>query len=324
MSLGEEPAACPEEWTDVVAFPSICATFGLLAAASLAFAVITTCRYNTVSLWSTNMHSDIISNTPWIAYFVAVAVRSTFIALQYAFQPGDTAAVVFDALAIVSRGFVVFALTFALHHQRKFRSSPEDQLITNSREASDAQLTLSAAVGGYVSNPSTQKPLARRLRSLKRYFGILELIYLCIFVAYLAAAVLVLCIENSVTETLFLMIYCLQQIPALILVVSIIRQKKAGTGKEGSGLNPSLRSKVFLTIAALCALVDELPITGWGRLLPDDCVFYIASWNDLVHLVYGLSLVFFFLFLRSEYLRNVEQCIWKTVSRMQDRFDFDE
>lgn len=38
-----------------------------------------------------------------------------------------------------------------------------------------------------------------------------------------------------------------------------------------------------------------------------------------MHAIYGLSLVFFFLFLRSEYLRNVEQCIWNTVTSMQVR-----
>lgn len=328
MSIGEPPPACPESLTDVIAFPSICFTFGAVAVVAFFFACLTVFKYNTVSLWSKDVHSDIISNTPWVAYFLAVTLRSAFICVQYAFEQSNSVAVVFNALALLARGLVVFCLTFALHHQYKFRTSPESRPITTSdpyaKEDRDAKMTLSATVGGYVSSANTKKPFLRRFRSLKRYFGILELIFVVFLAVYLCLGITVLFVENNFTETAYLTMYCLQQIPAIVLVVLILMKKKSTTGVQERGLTPSLRSKVFLAIAGACALIDELPITGWGRILPDNCVFYVASWDDLTHSIYGLSLVFFFLFLRSEYLRNVEQCIWKTVTSMQDRLSFED
>lgn len=43
---------------------------------------------------------------------------------------------------------------------------------------------------------------------------------------------------------------------------------------------------------------------------------------DIVYTVYIVSLLFLFLFVRSEYHRNMEECIWSAVSQIQDTFDF--
>ena len=119
-------------------------------------------------------------------------------------------------------------------------------------------MTLSASVGGYVSNTVTKKPLMRRFQALKRYLGILELIYTCFLFCYVCFGILVLLyvpmlrwtairrltpgtsIENTLTETIFLMVYCLQQIPAIILVVLILMQRKSATSGRSRGLKPSL------------------------------------------------------------------------------------
>ena len=54
----------------------------------------------------------------------------------------------------------------------------------------------------------------------------------------------------------------------------------------------------------------------------EKCIFNGFSLMDLMEFLYGLSLLCFFLFLRGEYLRNMEECIWKTVNQIQDTFDF--
>jgi hypothetical protein len=51
-------------------------------------------------------------------------------------------------------------------------------------------------------------------------------------------------------------------------------------------------------------------------------VFWVASGVDLVHLLYVIGLVLYFFFLRSEYHRNMEECIWRTVKTFQRGFDF--
>lgn len=49
------------------------------------------------------------------------------------------------------------------------------------------------------------------------------------------------------------------------------------------------------------------------------CVVHALSYIDILSIVNFFALVLFFLFLRSEYLRNMEECIWTTVSQIQVR-----
>jgi len=85
---------------------------------------------------------------------------------------------------------------------------------------------------------------------------------------------------------------------------------------------PTKKSKIYLIGAAIVNVAGDIPLNIWSSILPDVCIFGIASAVDLVHLCYLCSLILFFLFLRSEYLRNMEECIWTTVSQIQDTFDF--
>jgi len=98
---------------------------------------------------------------------------------------------------------------------------------------------------------------------------------------------------------------------------------------------PTTRSRVLLIIAAILYFVNDLPASVWSKFyeygtcamlrtlimlianswqLAPGCVFVVGSIVDLVHLLYLVSQIFFFLFLRSEYLRNAEECVWETVS----------
>jgi len=120
---------------------------------------------------------------------------------------------------------------------------------------------------------------------------------------------------HDIFNWLFLSSYVLQRIPIIILVLLIITTRSTNDG-------PTTQSKIFLGLAAGFNLVNDLPLTMWARFLPETCIFVIASYVDLIHLLYLFSLIFFFLFLRSEYLRNMEECIWDTVSQIQDTFDF--
>jgi len=65
-----------------------------------------------------------------------------------------------------------------------------------------------------------------------------------------------------------------------------------------------------------------MPPSIFALYLPYVCTFYIASATDLLILVSSLSVVFYFFFLRAEFERNKEECIWTTVSQIQDTFDF--
>ena len=115
----------------------------------------------------------------------------------------------------------------------------------------------------------------------------------------------------------------LQRIPIVVLVILICVQ----THKDG----PTPKSKVYLAIGAFFNLPNDLPLNVWAQVIPgmplvathllDDCLGWFSA-VDLMHFSYFVSLIFFFLFLRSEYHRNMEECIWTTVSQIQDTFDF--
>jgi len=124
--------------------------------------------------------------------------------------------------------------------------------------------------------------------------------------------------DSYLYELLFFAAFGLQRVPVIILVVMIVLVQK--NTPEG----PSKHSKFYLIIAGILNTAGYVPLEVWSAIfgIGRDCVFVVASWVDLIHLVYFTSLIFFFLFLRSEYLRNMEECIWETVTHIQGTFDF--
>ncbi len=72
----------------------------------------------------------------------------------------------------------------------------------------------------------------------------------------------------------------------------------------------------------MLSVSGDVPLSVWALAFGTNCVFYIASGVDLVHLLYVAGLVLYFFFLRSEYLRNMEQCVWSAVKKFQRNFDF--
>eukprot|EP01132_Coremiostelium_polycephalum_P006252 gene6252-7785_t len=113
--------------------------------------------------------------------------------------------------------------------------------------------------------------------------------------------------------------FVLQHIPILILVFMIAFSLPR---IQGGGEGPTKRSRAFLLLAAIFNLSNYLPLFIWAQYLPGGCPMYIMSYVDLIQIFDFASLLFFFLFLRSEYVRNVEECIWTAVSQIQDTFDF--
>jgi len=113
-------------------------------------------------------------------------------------------------------------------------------------------------------------------------------------------------------EFVFLGAFIVQRLPVLLLVAVIVLQS----------LGPTKWSKCYLCLAAVLNIVGDLPENIWANILPGSCIFIVAIWIDFIDTVYLISLLFFFLFIRSEYMRNMEETIWQSVSQIQDTFDF--
>jgi len=273
-------------------------TFAILAITSFIFSIVVGFKYNSVKVFNRKIRTQNISNTMWILYYCALGFRGACNTVRYALEERHEESLdsVFFLGSLILHGITAFALSLALNHQRKYRSS------------------LPPPAG---AAPKENDPLLARYTWFKKTVSGSETLFFFMFVLYLVFLYLqIMKSDDQLYEILFLCAFAVQRIPIIVLVLMIIY------GRNSSTDGPTKQSKVYLVAAAVLNVVGDLPLTIWSAMLPGGCVFVIASWVDIVHIFYLISLVFFFLFLRSEYLRNMEECIWTTVSQIQDTFDF--
>jgi hypothetical protein len=116
-------------------------------------------------------------------------------------------------------------------------------------------------------------------------------------------------------EILYLICYGVQRIPLLVLAFAIVLSRGAST--EG----PSKRSKSILFCATVLNLLTDLPLATWSFIFSlagwNECYLTIASLVDIVNGGYIVSMILYFVFMRMEYQRNMEECIWSHVSQIQ-------
>lgn len=116
-------------------------------------------------------------------------------------------------------------------------------------------------------------------------------------------------------EILYLVCYGLQRLPLLVLSLAIVLAR--GANAEG----PSKKSKIILFCATILDLLTDLPLSTWSYIFGlagwTDCYLTIASLVDIVNGGYILAMVLYFIFMRLEYQRNMEECIWSHVSQIQ-------
>jgi len=123
----------------------------------------------------------------------------------------------------------------------------------------------------------------------------------------------------------FLATYAVQRIPIVILLCMIV----FNFTDEEEG--PTLFSRIILMIGIGLYLINEIPITMWAYIIHKTstaapCLIGgFASLVDVIHLLFFISQILLFIFLRAEFLRNKEPCVWTIVSkRHEGYFDFRE
>ncbi|EGG22442.1 hypothetical protein DFA_04564 [Cavenderia fasciculata] len=208
---------------------------------------------------------------------------------------------IFFIASLTLHGFTALALTLALNHQRRYRSNSSKQKTTH--KESDPLI------------PPDQQGSAKLITTVKRNITLPEIIFLLCFICFLTFLYVEIVEENTVFYYILLGFFILQHIPILILVLMISFTRSGGEG-------PTFKSRIFLILGAIFNISNYLPLFVWSKYLPGGCPLYVFSFVDLIQIFDFASLLFFFLFLRSEYVRNVEECIWTAVSQIQDTFDF--
>jgi len=127
--------------------------------------------------------------------------------------------------------------------------------------------------------------------------------------------------DERIFFIVFMITYGLQRLPIVILAIWIVFNMPR-TVIEG----PSPSSKLILLFASILDLVNNLPVTVWASIINNDtCPLYILSYADVVHLLFCIAQVLFFVFLRAEFMRNKEQFVYTTVQTHKDyeQFGFD-
>jgi|ERR1712137_784686 len=312
-SFGAAPPGCPEDLTQYIQYPSIVAVFLFMMFLNIIFAVICYFRYNSVKLYNQNIKSSKISNNMWVLYFLGIAVSDLFVTIQYALNIDfdSTLSSVFLGINFFLKGLITLLLTFALHHQFKYRcgSTQEEFPITTTLPESQSLQGL--------QNSSRVLMISEKFQSFKGTIDKWQISYFLLLVAYMICLVALFASNyDDIAEMFFLIIFFIQQVPTIILILFIVLRTY-----PDNQTGPLLKSKILLMVAALVGLPSELPLNMWALILPEGCVFYIASWVDLIHLVYSSAVVFFFFFIRSEYLRNMKEYHWNTVTHIQRSFN---
>jgi len=207
----------------------------------------------------------------------------------------------------------VLCLTLALDHQRKHRSFLEN------KKVKEETTQINSDIEDFGESEKFNRKVYKVLGKLA-IPGVLFLLYfISIFIGFF--------LNRLETFWVFVTFYSLQRVPLLVLLGIII-----GTGApEPEG--PTIFSKALLALGILLNLVNEVPLTMWSYIVliassnsTEPCnVGGFASTVDVIHLLFLLSQIFLFFFLRAEFFRNKDYCVWKIVSKRQEGFfDFRE
>jgi len=116
----------------------------------------------------------------------------------------------------------------------------------------------------------------------------------------------------------FLVAFALQRLPVLILALIIVFDfpKNQIEGPKNS-------SRAILLIAALLDTINNIPVTLWADIINDrNCVFHVLGKVDIIHILFCIAQILFFLFLREEFLRNKEQFLYNTVQTRKEYQQF--
>uniref|UniRef100_A0A6B2LA55 Uncharacterized protein n=1 Tax=Arcella intermedia TaxID=1963864 RepID=A0A6B2LA55_9EUKA len=269
------------------------------------FAFMTARKYNNVVVFGKEIRKPAISNSWWIAYFLMIVIRSLINTFKFSFIDDiPLAAAEFLVISgLCMNGFCTWGLTQALNHQYKHRST-----FVFERASSSSPFLIQSSVDLLPNNDST-------LECIKLKLFRIESIFLALLLCFIISVAGLFVIDSNVLYYLFIACFALQKLPVFILLImifSIFPQKDP----EG----PTVPMKVCLVIGVLMDLVNSFPVSIWQLILPngEKCILQTFSYIDIVHFLYFLAQILIFLFIRHEFYRNKEPCIYTTVQNHQN------
>jgi len=296
-------AACPDRWRSDLHMtqPSTTIILSVLSFLCLVFALVIGIRYNTVKVFNRRFYTrNTTINAMWIISYFLAGLMFSLLTVHHALRdeivsPYDQA---YFLMFYIFTGVQAFFLGETLNMQRKFKSAaPTSQ-----------------------TNPGIEDPLIPKTHvptGVK--FGFSDALIIVMMLAYISL-LLFYSLRGPDTFAMSIAVIAMHGVqraivPLMSLIIIVTPNSQDRT--------VSTKSKIFLSIFAFFHLTSVLPLGFWTWLIPQKgCLVYIANATDIMIAPIMISYVFLFLFIRSEYVRNMEQCIWETVTQIQDNFDF--
>jgi hypothetical protein len=285
---------------------------------SLLLFLLVSVVYNSVTVLGRTVLSVAMCSLYWIIMFLLLTTKAmVFVVLVPTVPNTDSPK---DAAQINEAGFVCLVvlqcladlmLLFALDHEQRFRSS--DYATLNSHPYSNTCI-----------------PITFR-RVMCSWYRLPAIASVLVPLVLLAAVEIVLKtsshdrMEEQAPAALvwtFIVSLYLPRLYAVGLIVRLFLLKDS--------LRPTVLAKVFLVAGFLFSLVDHLPssvttvapyadhhIAPSNKHCDDPCELSIMTVFDLFQLLGGMSVIFYTLFVRSQYLRIENECKLAIVWDMQ-------
>jgi hypothetical protein len=311
--------ACPESLTPKLAYPSVTIVFIILGCTSAIFAILTAAKYNSVMVYDRPERKPAISNTWWILYYIGITVRAVIDGTKYALtdqKHETTESLVLIVISLLLYGVCTLMISFALQHQKEFRSKFAFSSSLSRSSTSKASFPTTSRIESSAAI-NRDSPKTGMCHNLKEKILSVRSIFVILFLIYCGAEYSMFIYREPGDQPyyiFFLVAFGIQRVPVIILVAFIIF-----SFPENKIEGPLISSRVILLIATILDTVNNLPVTLWAEIIEDpECLFGAISIVDIIHIVFWFAQVLFFLFLRAEFVRNKEQFLYNTVQTRKE------
>ncbi|KAL0490561.1 MLP2 [Acrasis kona] len=330
--------------------PSTFFFFMLASLTALFLCLLVTCFYNHIRLphVDAKIRTRTISNSMWILYFAGVFLRSLINAVRYG-KPSDiitSAGATFvyhmNVTCMVLHGITGFCLTLALGYQYRYRCkmplNPQTVAIETFRSCNDEQDAYSEDEldededeeelktqvenkGLITKQPSPSIEETKKESAFKTFLSYLfsmEFVgAFCLILFILSTALRANSVDDRNTEAFKWFQFStvvLQRVPIFILSLLIMFSSRSS--------GPKITARIILFVAVVLNLANDMPMTYWHMFLQTSlCVYYVASVYDTFVILYWLSLLSWFVFLRAEYVRSQEETMFTAFVQSQNSFE---
>eukprot|EP00041_Stephanoeca_diplocostata_P018507 m.387706 g.387706 ORF g.387706 m.387706 type:complete len:355 (-) comp21035_c0_seq6:183-1247(-) len=297
-----------------------------------ALACMIKCRYNHVLVFHRRIHTTLVSNTWWMIFMLSLAMESVIASVRILLgMPMETADESLFYAQMIVHGFSATALCVAVDYQHRYRSSHgamvapkaialhmnSDSPVRHIPETHKLLMVTPDVRSRHSIRFSFRQRLTARLASLQQTRWVLAAFLL----AYLSIVVVNIITHENTHVAVWAFLgsnwLLLGALGFVTHAVAIIATDKVHDD------GPNSRDKALLVAGVgMYTFASLLPPSGWKYVLPQQCVADFLSVYDMLEIVKMMSCTLLYEFMKREYRRSKETCIYTTVHHIQQSWHY--